>query len=263
MWNDQSVAGGGFLNSTSQFGNAATPNKGQKSGRRASRTAPIVIKQAIHCGDDGINIWGTPIQIVSIVARVRNIKVQSTKITYTIQDMTGRMKAVLWIDQEAMEEDDKCSPQVQVNDYIQIYGNVRANKGKNVLMAFKIMPITDVNAILFHYLQCINNRYKMEADSKKVKDMDTTSNFTNNVPANSLAGMDTGSVNGLNQRQMMVYNLIRASTLEQGISKEDIYATLKDKMPSVEFENILELMCNEGHIYSTIDEEHFRATDAF
>lgn len=35
-------------------------------------------------------------------------------------------------------------------------------------MAFKIMPITDVNAITFHYLQCINNKLKMEADSKKV-----------------------------------------------------------------------------------------------
>lgn len=57
---------------------------------------------------------------------------------------------------------------MQVNDYVQIYGNVKTNKGKKVLMAFKIMPITDVNAITFHYLQCINNRLKMEADSKKV-----------------------------------------------------------------------------------------------
>jgi hypothetical protein len=73
--------------------------------RRASRTAPIVIKQALHCGDEGLKIWGTEIQIVSLVARIRNIRMQSTKITYTIQDITGRMRAVLWIDQEAMEED--------------------------------------------------------------------------------------------------------------------------------------------------------------
>lgn len=35
-------------------------------------------------------------------------------------------------------------------------------------MAFKISPITDVNAITCHYLQCINNKIKMEAESKKV-----------------------------------------------------------------------------------------------
>lgn len=59
-------------------------------------------------------------------------------------------------------------PKVEVNNYVQIYGNVKTNKGKKVLMAFKIIPVTDVNAITFHYLQCINNKVKMEAESKKV-----------------------------------------------------------------------------------------------
>jgi hypothetical protein len=63
---------------------------------------------------------------------------------------------------------DKSTPKVQVNDYVQIYGNIKTNKGKKLLMAFKILPITDVNIITFHYLQCINNKVKMESDSKKV-----------------------------------------------------------------------------------------------
>lgn len=265
MWNDQSAVGGGFFNSPGQFGNANTPNPAQKTGRRASRTAPIVIRQALHCGDDGVKIWGTEIQIVSIVARVRNIRMQSTKITYTIQDITGRMRAVLWLDQESGEDDDRATPKVEVNDYIQVYGNVKTNKGKKVLMAFKIMPITDINAITFHYLHCIQNKVKMEADSKKEKVVNNNPTFSNGLPSNSMVGMadNNASVNGLNPRQMMVFNLIRASTLEQGISKQDMYASLKDRLPQIEFENILEWMCGEGHIYSTIDEEHFRATDAF
>lgn len=239
MWNDQSIAGGGFLNTSNQFGGSNTPNTAQKSGRRASRTAPIVIRQALHSGDDGVKIWGTDIQIVSIVARVRNIRVQSTKITYTIQDITGRMRAVLWLDQEAMDEDDNTNAKIQVNEYIQLYGNVKTNKGKKVLMAFKITPITDINIITFHYLQCINNKLKMEANAKKEK-TDNSENFANTVPANSMIGMnDNASTNGLNERQMMVYNPIRASTLEQGISKEDIYAQLQGRISKVEFEYVL------------------------
>lgn len=64
-----------------------------------------MITQALHCGDDGVKIWGTEIQIVNIVARVRNIRVQSTKINYTVQDITGRMRVVHWLDQDAMDED--------------------------------------------------------------------------------------------------------------------------------------------------------------
>ncbi|KAJ2949054.1 hypothetical protein O0L34_g5995 [Tuta absoluta] len=264
MWSDQSAVGGGFYNSPSQFGNVSTPNQQQKAGRRASRTAPIVIRQALHSGDEGVKIWGTDIQIVSLIARIRNIRLQSTKITYTIQDITGRMRAVLWLEQDAMDEDDKSTPKVQVNDFIQIYGNVKTNKGKKVLMAFKIMPVKDVNQITFHYLQCINNKVKMEAESKKEKVVNNNTNFNQGLPANSMVGVnESGSVNGLNPRQMMVFNLIRASTQDQGISKQDMYATLKDKMSQVDFDNILEWMCGEGHIYSTIDEEHFRATDAF
>lgn len=59
----------------------------------------------------------------------------------------------------------------------------------------------------------------------------------NNLPANSMVGVDnTGSMNGLNTRQMMVYNLIRATPVEHGINKQDMYASLKDNMPLAEFE---------------------------
>lgn len=65
----------------------------------------------------------------------------------------------------------------------------------------------------------------------------TNPTFNSGMPANSMVGMnDNASVNGLNPRQMLVFNLIRASTLEQGISKQDMYATLKDRLSQVEFE---------------------------
>ncbi|KAG6443722.1 hypothetical protein O3G_MSEX002991 [Manduca sexta] len=194
---------------------------------------------------------------------------QSTKITYTIQDITGRMRAVLWLDQDAMEQDEDSTPKVQVNDYVEIYGKVKTNKGKKVLMAFKITPITDVNAITFHYLQCIHNKYKMQAlenakgpsDKGGVGDLNHMSHA--GLPANSMVGMsDTASVYGLKPRQMLVFKLIQASTLEQGISKQDLYAALQDRMSQPELTSILDDLSGEGHIYSTVDEDHFRATDA-
>lgn len=63
--------------------------------------------------------------------------------------------------------------------------------------------------------------------------------INNMLPANSMVGItETSSVNGLNSRQMMVFNLIRGSTVEQGISKQDMYASLKDRMTKVEFEYV-------------------------
>lgn len=54
-----------------------------------------------------------------------------------------------------------------------------------------------------------------------------------------MVGMnDNASANGLTERQMLVYNIIRASNLEQGISKQDIYAQLQGRMSNVEFEYV-------------------------
>lgn len=72
---------------------------------------------------------------------------------------------------------------------------------------------------------------------EKVANNNTT--IGSSLPANSMVGMNNmASVNGLNSRQMMVFNLIRASTVEQGISKQDMHATLKEHMALAEFEYV-------------------------
>lgn len=56
------------------------------------------------------------------------------------------------------------------------------------------------------------------------------------MPENSMM-MDIGGANaGLNPRQLLVFNLIRSSKIEQGIGRADMHACLKDKMSKVELE---------------------------
>ena len=67
----------------------------------------------------------------------------------------------------------------------------------------------------------------------------------------------------MTQIQQMVLSTISGCTMDQGIS---IYELMK-KVGQHGFgeKNIkaaVEFLCNEGHIYSTIDDEHFKSTDA-
>lgn len=55
-----------------------------------------------------------------------------------------------------------------VNTYVQIFGNIKMNQGKKVLIVFKMFNVTNINAITFHYLQCIHNKIKLEAKAKGV-----------------------------------------------------------------------------------------------
>lgn len=60
----------------------------------------------------------------------------------------------------------------------------------------------------------------------------------------------------------LVLNCIRGyeSMDEWGIHKTQLFAEIKSNMTNIEMEKSLNFLSEEGHIYSTVDEDHFKAT---
>ena len=48
---------------------------------------------------------------------------------------------------------------------------------------------------------------------------------------------------------------------EAGIDRDTIFNQAKKSMTKNEMDNALDFLSSEGHIYSTIDEDHFKTTD--
>ena len=64
-----------------------------------------------------------------------------------------------------------------------------------------------------------------------------------------------------NKNYDMVYALIRQSMDEAGIDRDSIFNQAKKSMSKTEMDGALDFLSSEGHIYSTIDEDHFKTTD--
>lgn len=73
--------------------------------------------------------------------------------------------------------------------------------------------------------------------------------------------MDTSNNLSLNPKQLKVYTVIKQCQDEAGYSATDIQKILPEKMSLLEIEKILSFFIEEGHIFSTIDENHFKVTD--
>jgi len=58
------------------------------------------------------------------------------------------------------------------------------------------------------------------------------------------------------------YKMIAACSREEGINRDELFAQLKMKMSKSDLDNALDWLSGEGHIYSTIDDDHFKTTDA-
>ena len=65
-----------------------------------------------------------------------------------------------------------------------------------------------------------------------------------------------------NKNQDLIYNLIKQCRDDQGIHLGTIYNEVKGKMSKSEMDGAIDFLTSEGHIYSTIDDEHFKTIDA-
>ncbi|XP_047107917.1 replication protein A 32 kDa subunit isoform X2 [Schistocerca piceifrons] len=66
---------------------------------------------------------------------------------------------------------------------------------------------------------------------------------------------------GFNPAQQMVFDVVKKSSDPTGIPRTEVINALKGKLLPKNINDILAFMCGEGHIYTTIDEDHFQCTD--
>lgn len=101
---------------------------------------------------------------LNIVGIVRDYEVQSTKATYTIEDHTGQIKAIWWLENDVDSAPNL--PPVKEGNYVQVFGSLRNQEGSKNLMVLRMFLISDANVITNHLLQVIHTRLAAEAMSK-------------------------------------------------------------------------------------------------
>jgi len=56
--------------------------------------------------------------------------------------------------------------------------------------------------------------------------------------------------------------MVKGCDREEGMSRDELGQQLSGKMSRKDVDEGLEFLSNEGHIYSTTDEDHFKTTDS-
>lgn len=101
---------------------------------------------------------------MNIVGILRDYEVQSTKATYNIEDHTGTIKAVWWLEHDG--DSTPNLPAVKEGSYVQVFGSLRNQESGKILMVLRMFLVEDANVITNHMLQVIHARLALEAMSK-------------------------------------------------------------------------------------------------
>ncbi|XP_065667311.1 replication protein A 32 kDa subunit isoform X2 [Hydra vulgaris] len=251
---------GGFM--SPGVGSPAIDSSQKKKNRSQTLlpiTAAIFHKAEYNSTEDVFRHDDIDIHQVTIVGVIREVQEAATNISYKIDDMTGDLVSVRkWIDAEDPSDNLKRS-ECREDTYVRVVGNMKSfNDGQmRSVMAFSLVPVKDFDEISFHFLDVIYANLSL----KKAPNLSIANNNTD-APLNRFGNDPLGggfNDAGLTGHNKVVFNYISACTAEQGISIMELKQKTKN-IGEVQLRNSLEWLSNEGHIYSTIDDDHFRST---
>jgi replication factor A2 len=260
---------------------------------------PLTIKQILNAEhkDSKFRVDGKEITQLTIVALVIHADLQSTGINYVLDDGTGKISCRFFLDAEDMSTSKAVHRE---GVYVRVYGNARVFGNQRSVFAFQVMEVKDFNELTYHTLDVITTHLKntkgyqplqgmvgqssnnsmrtgqqgsMPLTSSSNSNINNYNSYSSNSNSNSNMNMgmkgqsiameNDNSNSGMDPLQKMVLKIFQTDTSagESGTSIQ----TVMSKIPQASADQIrkaVETLSEEGHLYSTIDEDHFKCTDA-
>ncbi|KAB5586739.1 hypothetical protein PHYPO_G00005030 [Pangasianodon hypophthalmus] len=246
MWNQGSYGeasmGGGYTQSPGGFGSPAASQGGEKKGRtRAQQIVPCTVSQLMSAAqaEDVFRVGEVEVAQVTMVGIIRSTDKSMTNIQYKVDDMTAApMDVKQWVDTEDPSVDSSVIPP---DTYVKVSGNLRSFQNNRSLVAFSVRPLEDMNEITSHMLEVVQAHMLLSKPQTMMGG----------------GGMNS-SMKNPNQNQVLC--LIKSCPEPQGISIQELKQRLSGMSMTI-IRQVVDFLSNEGHIFSTIDEDHFRSTD--
>ncbi|KAH9523368.1 DNA-directed RNA polymerase I subunit rpa2 [Bulinus truncatus] len=254
MWNNSDFSQTGF-----QGGGFNTPqaDEKKKGSKRSNNIVPVTVAQILTAKhEDDVFISGNQeLSQVTFIGLIKSVSSTPTRIDYFIDDMTGPPIEVRHFNDS--DENDQSDTDTQntfpLNTYVRVCGMLRAFGGKRSVHAHKITTLSDMNELSCHILEVIYANASANSVQQTLTATDNkgfSSNFT-----------DSNQIAGLSPLQSQIQMIVRGNQSERGCSIDEICQQLKSVAPKA-IREAIEFLSGEGLIYSTIDEEHYQATDA-
>ncbi|PKA48095.1 Replication protein A 32 kDa subunit A [Apostasia shenzhenica] len=222
-------SGGGFMPSQA----TQTPESGFFKVRNAQGILPLTVKQigdAYDANDDKSNFVvdgadATNVKLLGImISKIERV----TDVSFTLDDGTGRISVNRWINESS---DTNEMALVHNGAYVSISGSLKGFQGKRQVVAYSVRPVIDFNEVTLHYLECIhvhldNTRPKVEND--------------------------------INKMVLDVFLEPASLAREQGLHVDEVARKLG--LPMNKIKEAIHYHNDLGHIYSTIDDFHYKST---
>ncbi|KAG8470890.1 hypothetical protein KFE25_009311 [Diacronema lutheri] len=257
--------GGGFQDD----GIGGSQQAGGKGGKRPDSQSllPVTIHQ-IHSatqapGEETWRIDGREAQQVTIVGMIMSVDAKSTAVTYRIDDGTGFIEVKVWPDSDDSDAITSKRDQLQEGVYVRAIGLLRTFAGNKSITSFHLRTLSEPNELTFHLLEAIHVHLAHThgpgafSHSQPAAPHAQAQAGTGARPAQS--GVGHADAAGSNLQDEVLNLFVQNVALEQGLSVDAVCERFAEQPRSAVLSAIHKIR-DEGHLYDTIDEMHFKYT---
>ncbi|MCJ8749667.1 hypothetical protein PDJAM_G00178990 [Pangasius djambal] len=244
--------GYGYSSSSGGFSSSKNESKPKTAG--ILRVMPCTVSQLLSAREhrDSFFIRDVELNQVTVVGLIRRAKPTTTHLVYSLDDMTGpALDVKQWLNLEDVNMNHCVIPP---GTYVKVVGSLRSFQHHRSMVAFNIRHLDDFNEITSHMLEVIQAHLQSDSSSYSRMKNETTAII------NTSHASDPATI-GFTANQRQVFTLIKSCPLAEGISMQCLRNSLKC-LSFYDIRTCLQFLINEGHIYSTIDDCHFKCTNS-
>ena len=258
--------GGGYTNNAGTSPESNQQNKGTRKSYDEQTLIPVSIHMALggqldSSGDGGLMLQdGRKIASIQIVAAVRSVNAQTTNVMYELEDGTGLIEAKQWLD------DNDCSALQEIRNscmqehkYLKVIGQIKDYEGNKVLVANSVRPLSTANELTHHMLQVVYSAEKAKRQSSIVAPPSMMMNSGIGFGFGSSAPIAQTTGGGGDSIKEQVLDFIKSNDdgSEAGVNVQQCFKMMSSH-PESEIRSVIESLSEEGHVYSTISEDHYK-----
>lgn len=274
------------------YQNAEEGGKDKKKPKVNQACHAVTIRQVLTAEkvEEAWKVDGEEVSTVVVVGCIFEIAEKSTSIGYKITDGSGAIVVNSWTSSEQQSEvqlDRRAK--MQTSTYVRCAGAIRDYQGRKTINAFDLSPITDMNELTHHFLECISTHLlltKGPPPDEGGSGGGAVSHSQEAAPGFGMYGGGAGAGVGFQVSGMrassgtgsyaplgavaasMDVNQVQDAVLKEfqkcedstGLSIRTVITALKGRISQEQVKDAVSFLTTEGHLYSTIDDEHFKST---
>lgn len=276
--------GGGFIPSSSRNGYGNTGggtgdgNRGLENGTdgfgrvRVGTFQPVTIHQLAvaetSSSDDTIVINNRVVGLVTFVGRILSYEEDVYMLRLRVGDCTGVLDVVYPLQPEHDQDPYEQRKREHIQDlaWVRVVGNANTTMGSLVIQAAYIRQVNDMNELIYHRLE-VAKAYLVQTTSKPGQaDVDTEiatgmSWKENTAPPNTFPQDTREELQGTSAAVVEYMRTRHDVSNGVGLHINDIARNVPAAGSVAKIRETLDTLCSDGHVYSTVDENHFRLSN--